>query len=261
MAKDNRPALLAIALLVSLAAPAEAKPRKPASADPAGGDLAACLKVAEATPDAAVEKALVWQDRGGGDPARLCHAMALYHRGQFDAAGTRLEDLVGTMGKDDPKAAATLLSHAGWARLRAGQAERAERLYGEALTRQPDDVDLHIDRAFARADQEKYWDAVADLDWAIRKAPKRADAYVYRAGAYRHLGNLDAAQRDVAQALELKPNDSDALLLRGNLRALKGDAKGAREDWKQVMRLDPDTTNAHNAETNLARLQAQEKTR
>lgn len=223
-------------------------------------ELAACLKLAEAKPDQAFDSAMTWQDRGGGDRAGLCQAMALFHRGQFAAAGLRLEELAPKLGGDDPKAAASLFGRAGWAWLRAGEAQRAERLYTSALERQPGDVDLLIDRAFARVEAKKFQGAIDDLTMVVKRAPKRADGYLYRAGAYKNLEKHDLALADIAKALELKPNDPEALLLRGNLRALKGDAAAARDDWQRVTRLDPDTATARAAAANLARHTAAEGT-
>lgn len=216
-------------------------------------ELAACLKLAEAKPDQAFDSAMTWQDRGGGDRAGLCQAMALFHRGQFAAAGLRLEELAPKLGGDNPKAVASLFGRAGWAWMRANDAQRAERLYTAALERQPGDVDLLIDRAFARVEAKKFQGAVDDLTLVVKRAPKRAEGYLYRAGAYRGLEKHDLALADVAKALELKPNDPEALLLRGNLRALKGEVAAARDDWRSVTRLDPDTTTARAAATNLAR--------
>ncbi|HYD32722.1 MAG TPA: tetratricopeptide repeat protein [Azospirillaceae bacterium] len=249
MAKDNRPTLAALALAAALAFPAPA-------ATAGGQDLAACLKAAETVPDTGLEKARDWENRGGGDRAKLCHAMALFHGGQFAPAGERLEALVETLGRDDAQGAATLLSRAGWAWLRAGQAARAERAYTQALARLPEDEDILIDRAIARAGQEKYWDAVADLTTVLNKAPQRAEAWLYRASAYRHLGNLELALGDVGRALALKPNDPEALLLRGNLQAQDGDAMAARADWRQVIKLAPTAPEARSAEANLKRLDA-----
>ncbi|MBP2291857.1 hypothetical protein [Azospirillum rugosum] len=216
-------------------------------------ELQACLTLAERKPSEAFESALTWQDRGGGDLARLCQALALFHKGDFKAAGARLEELVPALGKDDPKAAASLLGRAGWAWLRAGDDARAERLYSQALERQPNDVDLYIDRAFARGEAERYWDAIADLDTALAKDPKRADAYLYRAGAHKALANDRQAIADIDQALQLKPNDPDAILLRGNIKAQVGNVAAAKDDWQLVQRLAPDTSAARTAQINLDR--------
>lgn len=215
--------------------------------------LPECLRLAAEAPDAGFEKALVWEDKGGGDAARECQAMALFHRGQFQEAGIRLAALAPKLDARDPAVAANLYLRAGWAWLRAGRPAEADTMFTEALNRRPDDPEIYIDRAFAREELERYWDVVDDLTEAIARAPDRADIYIYRAEAYRALGNLGLAAGDLGEALERDPANPDALLLRGNVRALDGDVERAMEDWRRVLRLDPDTPAAHAAEDNIAR--------
>ena len=126
----------------------------PALAD--DSELQSCLKQAETQPDAALERAAGWQAKGGGTPAKLCHALALFHRGDFADAGRRLEDIASELGRTDRRAGGAVLGRAGWAWLRAGDAGRAERLYSAALERQPGDADLLVDRAIARAEAERF---------------------------------------------------------------------------------------------------------
>ena len=227
-----------------------------AAADPTldrNRELKDCATQAESDPAAAFESALRWEDKGGGDFARLCQALALFHKGDFKAAGARMEQLAPLLGKDDPRAAASILARGGWAWLRAGDQARAESLYSAALAKQPGDVDLLIDRAFARAEGERFWDAITDLDAALAQDPKRADAYLYRASAHKALSNYRQALADIDRALEEKPGDPEAILLRGNVKALSGSVGGAREDWTLVIRLAPDSDSGRAAAVNLER--------
>jgi tetratricopeptide (TPR) repeat protein len=240
MKRINLPTLI-LALLVAA----------PAHAQAPGRDLAGCLKRAETNAEGGFEWALAWEDRGGGEAARLCQAIALFHRGDFQAAATRLEDLAASPAAGD--GAADLWARAGSSWLRAERGAQAERAYGEAIRLRPKDAELRIDRAIARAGAERYRDAVEDLTQALALNPRSGEALVLRAEAHRALGNLPQAQSDAAKALEIKPDDPDALLLRGNLRALSGDVAAARDDWQRVTRLDPDTTAARAARVNLAR--------
>lgn len=250
-------AALSLAVLSLLTeTPALAADPSPAPTSPMdrNRDLKDCATQAESDPDAAFERALRWQEKDGGDFARLCQALALFHKGDFKAAGGRLEELAPILGKDDPKAAASILARGGWAWLRAGDQARAEKLYSAALARQPGDVDLMIDRAFARAEGERFWDAIADLDAALARDPKRADAYLYRATAQKALSNYRQALADIDHALELKPGDPEAILLRGNVKALSGSVGGARDDWSLAKRLDPDGEWGKAAAVNLERI-------
>lgn len=258
----RRNAYLALALSSLLAAvpaltvPVQAAP-PPATGVGTGdrnNDLASCADKAERRPEEGFQAALRWQETGGGDLARLCQALALFYKGDFAAAATALEVLAPVLGKDDPKAAASILGRGGWAWLRAGDQARAERLYSAALEKQPDDVDLLIDRAFARAEAERFWDAIADLDAALAKDPKRSDAYLYRATAHKALSNYRQALSDIDRVLELKPGDPEAILLRGNVKALAGSLAAARDDWSLVQKLAPDSDSGRAAAMNLDRM-------
>lgn len=254
---------LALGLLAAVPAPLPAAQAGPSSSGPSSSgqpsaldrnrELQACAAKAEANPDGALADARRWQQQGGGDSAKLCEALALFHAGDFKTAGAQMEALVPTLGKDDPRAAASLLGRAGWAWLRAGDQGRAERLYSAALDKTPGDVDLLIDRAFARAEGERFWDAVADLDAALTRDPKRADAYLYRASAQKALSNYRQALADIDSALELKPGDPEAILLRGNVKALGGNLGAARDDWSLARRVAPDSEWGRAAADNLAR--------
>jgi tetratricopeptide (TPR) repeat protein len=219
----------------------------------------ACVALAERAPADALGSAKTWGERGGGDRARLCQALALFHKGDFKEAGIELEELAPALGASDPKVEASLLQRAGWAWMRADDPTQAERLFSTALSKQPDTVDLLVDRAVARGEAERYWDALADLDAAIAKAPQRADAYYYRAGAHKALANLPQALADVGRSLALRPDDPDTLLLRGNIRLQGGGLAGARADWERTVQVAPDTSAAQTARRNLQRLGAAEK--
>ena len=228
-------------------------PQKPAEV---AAERRACVDLAARSPAEAVARAEAWEKRGGGDHARLCRAMADFNRGAFVAAAAEFERLAGTLGVEDGKVRAGLLARAGMARFRAGEVSQAERLYGAALSVDPDDPELWIDRALIRTGAERYWDAVADLGEVLRRAPDRVDALLYRARAYVALALYDLALADAQAALRLAPNDPEALLIRGNARLRRGDAAGAEADWQEVVRRAPRTASAEAAADNLKRLQA-----
>jgi len=250
------PVLLAAALLLA-APPAQAQAPGVSQLTPEARRAAerrACAALAARAPDEAIGRALAWERDGGGDHARYCRAMAEFHRGRFADAAAMLEGLAGTLGRGVPDLRAGLLARAGWARFRTGEADRAERLYGEALALSPEDPDLWTDRALIRASAERWWDALADLDRAVALAPDRPGPLVQRARVNRALALEDNALRDVEAALRLSPGDPDALLLRGNARLRLGDLRGAQEDWERASRAAPGTSAGDAAADNLRRL-------
>src|SRR3546814_13378327 len=100
---------------------------------------------------------------------------------------------------------------------------------------------LRIDRAMTLAAKGRYWEAIDDLNLALAADPRRVDALVLRASAYRYVDAPDFALKNVERALAIAPEHPEALLERGILRRLKGDVAGARADWLQLLDLPPGT--------------------
>lgn len=214
-----------------------------------------CMELAETAPDEAVEAAQTWVDLGGSDPARHCAAVALMRLGHFEVAGEELENLAGSLEPAYAHLQIPILIQAARAWLDAGNVDRAHRIQSLALARQPNNIELLVDRAEAAARVGDYAAAIDDLDRALSHAPDRADILVLRASAHRFLARPQDALADVEAALRLDPGNAEGHLERGNLLMEDfGDAAGARADWLQATRLAPDTPTAAAARANLARL-------
>lgn len=211
----------------------------------------ACLDRAEALPDFAYEEAKLWERQGAGVDARLCQALALMLRGDWELAAPALEAVATEMVRERPPVRANLWGRAGTAWSNAHKLPQAEAAFGKALELTPRDPQILMDRAIVRAGMERYWDVIADLDKVVELAPKMAEAWLLRAQAH-HLLALDAKSMvDVEQALRLSPQSGEALLLRGNLRAAKSDMARAKQDWEAVRRVASGTSAANIALQNL----------
>jgi tetratricopeptide (TPR) repeat protein len=199
----------------------------------------ACMVLVDKAPSDALESAIAWEKKGGGDAALHCQALSMIGLGQFEDAALMLERIAMTLPQVKAPIAAELFAQAGQAWLRAGKTELALHDQNQGLSLMPDNVDLLVDRAFSYSEGEKYFEALDDLNKAVDLSPDRADLYAYRAAAYIHLENLDLAGDNLAQALKLAPNFPPALLERGRLRKLSGDMNGARADFLLVIELSP----------------------
>ncbi|WP_119677395.1 tetratricopeptide repeat protein [Indioceanicola profundi] len=248
----NRSAMLA-ALALALG-PAALAPR---SADAAIFESrSACLEKVEEAPDFALVDAQAWERQGGGIDARLCQALAQLTRGEWDAAGTALEKSIAELKGEPPEVLANLWTRAGLAWSEAGKADKAEAAYAKAIKLRPQDPQMLIDRALARADQERWWEVVEDLDAAIELAPKNREALLLRADAQARLARGREALMDVDAVLAEDGSNPDALLLRGELLADREDYAGARSDWRRVLEAAPDSGAAEQARRNLEALDA-----
>jgi regulator of sirC expression with transglutaminase-like and TPR domain len=214
----------------------------------------ACMDLAETNPDEALEQAETWVDLGGSDPARHCAAVALMRLGHYEAAGQELETLAASLEPAFAFLQIPVLIQAAQAWLAAGKVDRAYAVQTTALARQPNDIELLVDRATTAAEVGNYAAALDDLNRALSHAPNRADILVLRASAHRFLDQPEAALADIEAALSLDPDNAEGLLERGNLRRQAGNDAGARDDWLRVTRLAPDSPAAEAAQANLAKL-------
>ncbi|HWE76787.1 MAG TPA: hypothetical protein VG328_26710 [Stellaceae bacterium] len=216
-----------------------------------------CLALAHSDPQKALDDAQDWHNVGGGFPAQHCVAIALVGLKKYAEAATQLEALANAMMQAGPEMRGDALEQAGQAWLLAGKPSEAKVAFNGALGFRPKDAELLIDRAEAFALDNKFFDAIDDLNTVLDQSPNRVDALVYRASAYRQLGSLDLASDDIDRALRLDPNSVSGFLERGNLRRLKKDDAGARADWLQVIKLGRGTPAAASAQDNIAHLNEQ----
>jgi tetratricopeptide (TPR) repeat protein len=256
----NAAALLALQLITGAAAAAEPRksPAPPRNAEADAATYDRCLKLAKQDPGAAQNLARAWHERGGAHPADHCAAVALVGLKQYKEAANRLEALAQDMKTAPAGLRAGVLDQAGQAWLLAGDPMRAYAASGQAVSLQPNDPDLIVDRAEAAASAGYLDKAVADLDHALKIDPGRVDALIYRASANRALDRLDPALADIEKALAEAPNSAPALLERGNIRQLKGDPRGAREDWERIGQLAPGSQADMAARANIERLDSKD---
>lgn len=242
------------ALLVSavvLVTAANAQSQVPAPKPDQDAEYAACLDMARKKPDAALERAKKWWDSGGNFGPRHCIAVALVAKENYVQAAKILEDLANDAKPEVAALRADLYNQAGQAYYLAGLFEQAIPLYTKALMAKPRDVDFLIDRAVARDEFGQHFEAIDDLNLALEIAPDRAEAWLYRANAYRHVNSLDLALEDANRAVALSSRSPEALLERATIKSLRKDEAGARADLQAIVRLAPKTIQGQEAAKRL----------
>lgn len=237
--------------ILCLAFAAGAARAAPAAID--GGDRTYenCTRLAHTNPDAALEAALSWQDMGGGGAARHCAAVALFDLGQFSQAAKRFEALAESLKAAPANARAAMLAQAGASWFRAGDIKRAYAVQTSALKLDPGNPDYLMDRATTLAAAKNYWEAIDDLDTVIEADPKRVEALILRASAYRFVDAMPLAREDAERAHKLSPDRPEVLLEYGIEQRLAGDRDGARKSWLRLLRLHDGTPAADAARRNL----------
>jgi tetratricopeptide (TPR) repeat protein len=193
---------LALALL--LAMPAAAR----AAGDTVRDRLKSCLDKADTLPDVARADADAWLKLGGGDAALLCRATASFHAGAFAASAEDFARLAAT--RKDSNRAALLHAQAGLAFMRAAAYAKSEAEYAEALKLENQDPDIWVDRAVERAADQRYWDALADLNAALKIMPGMVDALRLRGDVWVKLGMKQKAEEDFRRIAEIEAADKAA---------------------------------------------------
>ncbi|HEU0118166.1 MAG TPA: tetratricopeptide repeat protein, partial [Alphaproteobacteria bacterium] len=107
----------------------------------------------------------------------------------------------------DPRHATQLHSRSGLAYMRAEDITDAEKQYGIALTLEPDDPDIWVDRATERAGNDNFWDAVSDLNHALSIEPDFVDALRLRGQCWLKLGNSKNALADFNLAEQIEADE------------------------------------------------------
>jgi len=225
-------ALLSIYPLLTVAA---------AAADPgivANDRYQQCVGMTKTDPQGAYYQALAWHSQGGGSGAEHCGALALVQLGRYTEAAPKLDALAQQAGVQ-PSQRAQIYDQAGNSWLLAEDARRAEASFTNALTFAATDVDIHADRARARAMLKNWSGAEADLSAALSTDADRSDLLVLRASARHAAGRKQEARADIDKALSIFPGYGDALVERGAMKFEDGDQKGARADWQQVAKAAP----------------------
>ncbi|HMA34121.1 MAG TPA: tetratricopeptide repeat protein [Chloroflexia bacterium] len=103
----------------------------------------------------------------------------------------------------------------------------------------------------AAAKNADYAGAVAAFSQAIAAQPNDEPAYVNRAAAYFHQGEVDKALTDLDKALAIQPNDANAALLAGVVFQKKGDAEKALQAFSYVIQLQPSDPGAYFARADV----------
>ena len=121
----------------------------------------------------------------------------------------------------------------------------------QSLFSLPPGVQSTISFGLSRMALEQYFEAIDDLNRALDLEPRRMDALLVRASAYRYLGQIDLARDDVERALGIDPGHPDALLERGVIARTAGDKDAARKDFLAVLHLTAEGPASDAARLNL----------
>jgi putative PEP-CTERM system TPR-repeat lipoprotein len=139
------------------------------------------------------------------DEAPLAAARAFFDQGKFNAAEIELKNLL----QADPNLldARLLLAEV---YLRSGNGAAAEKEIRRAMKLGAEPSTVRFDLVESLLLQQKFDEAIAELDIELLPEPERARALALRGRAHIGLRELDAAKEDFAAAVALDPTDREA---------------------------------------------------
>lgn len=111
-------------------------------------------------------------------------------------------------------------------------------------------------RAVAYTSEQKYPEAIADFDEAIKMTPNDAGIYERRAYVEMRINDLDKALADYSEAIKLKPNEVRYYLLRSYIYEIKGDIKNSMADTEKVLKMQKGNAEAKSRKERLLKIQS-----
>ncbi len=122
----------------------------------------------------------------------------------------------------------------------AGVFSGPETLWRSTLARNPDAALAHNNLGVLRLKQERWTEAAAQLEAAVRLAPRDALARTNLGTAFAHLGQLDAALAQQREAVQLDPASATAHFNLANTLALAGQPVAAIPHYRTALAATPD---------------------
>ncbi|PLX01066.1 MAG: hypothetical protein C0594_14630 [Marinilabiliales bacterium] len=109
--------------------------------------------------------------------------------------------------------------------------------YTKAISKDPEDLNAYLKRAFAYGIVKEYDKAVADYSKVIKSNPDHALSYLSRGSAYNKLKKYEKALADFDKVLSIDEENQEAYNNRGWAKHYMGDKEGACKDWKKSKKL------------------------
>jgi tetratricopeptide (TPR) repeat protein len=119
-----------------------------------------------------------------------------------------------------------------------GEFARAESLYDQAVSQQPDNTASLLGRARMRSWLKRYSEAIEDYDQVVTREPDNALALTGRAWTRAWAGSFDAAKRDFEDLQRREPYLLDAQKGLAYIALWRGDADDARRQFEALAQQD-----------------------
>ena len=112
-------------------------------------------------------------------------------------------------------------------------------------------------RAFSYANDQRFQDALNDLNESIKINPRDARAYEQRAAIEMKINDYDKALTDYGEAIKTNPGEIKYHLYRGYIYELRGDLQNAMTDTDAALKINPKNKEAVERKQRLQKIQSQ----
>src|SRR5438874_3362643 len=111
-------------------------------------------------------------------------------------------------------------------------------------------------RAFSYANDQRFQDALNDLNEAIKINPRDARAYEQRAAVEMRINDYDKALADYEEAIKTNPGEIRYHLYRSYIYELRGDIQNAMADTDRALKIDSKNKEAVDRKQRLQKIQS-----
>jgi len=111
-------------------------------------------------------------------------------------------------------------------------------------------------RAFSYANDQRYQDALNDLNEATKINPRDARAYEQRAAIEMKINDYDKALADYGEAIKANPDEIKYHLYRGYIYELRGDLQNAMADTEAALKINSKNKEALDRKQRLQKIQS-----
>ncbi len=218
--------------------------------------VAACQKLIDADPKAAVDQATAWADRDRNVPSRQCLGLAFVAVERWIPAEAALAQAAAQAEADRDARGLSIWSQAANAALAGDRPAKARDDLDHVVTAAnvPPTLlgEAWVDRARADVALDALPQARTDMDKGLALVPQDPFAWYLSASLARRQNDLARAQKDIAIALKSAADDPSVQLEAGNIYAAAGLPDAAHAAWTHAAQIAPDAPEGQAAKAALA---------
>lgn len=200
-----------------------------------------CLEQVQTDPQAGLDLANSWEQRGGGANAVLCQAHARFQLKDYDKASNLYSQLALAAQREEQNIiAASLFAQASRSLELDGQILNAHKALVRATELNPKEINYWVARSLLEAESNAFLLSSRSLDFALAIAGDDARLLSLKASALRHLERYADAEELLLRALSIDPEHAMTNLELGYLYFDRSLFSEAKQQFERVLSTNPE---------------------